>query len=111
MVRPYAGAAGPGFLLVQDNARPIQFQFLQDGGIDAMYWPVLSADQNPYEHIRDNMSRSIQKCHVAPQTVGGRSLRRPSTTLSGACPGREVIQYTYRHVEATHTTEPHFDLF
>ncbi|KAL7880179.1 hypothetical protein SRHO_G00024330 [Serrasalmus rhombeus] len=40
LVRPYAGAVGPGFLLMQDNARPhvagVCQQFLQDEGIEAM---------------------------------------------------------------------------
>uniref|UniRef100_A0AAZ3RBZ6 Tc1-like transposase DDE domain-containing protein n=1 Tax=Oncorhynchus tshawytscha TaxID=74940 RepID=A0AAZ3RBZ6_ONCTS len=71
--RPYAGAVGPGFLLMQDNARPhmagVCQQFLQEEGIDAMDWPARSPDLNPIEHIWDIMSRSIHQCHVAPQTV------------------------------------------
>ncbi|KAL0172674.1 hypothetical protein M9458_032985, partial [Cirrhinus mrigala] len=73
LVRPYASAVGPGFLLMQDNARPhvagVCQQFLQDEGIDAMDWPARSPDLNPIEHIWDIMSRSIHQCHVAPQTV------------------------------------------
>uniref|UniRef100_A0A3Q3FZ92 Transposase Tc1-like domain-containing protein n=1 Tax=Labrus bergylta TaxID=56723 RepID=A0A3Q3FZ92_9LABR len=73
LVRPYAGAVGPGFLLMQDNARPhvagVCQQFLQDEGIDAMDWPAYSPDLNPIEHIWDVMSRSIHQRHVAPQTV------------------------------------------
>ncbi|KAI3370376.1 hypothetical protein L3Q82_024465, partial [Scortum barcoo] len=74
LVRPYAGkAVGPGFLLMQDNARPhvagVCQQFLQDEGIDAMDWPARSPDLNPIEHIWDIMSRSIHQRHVAPQTV------------------------------------------
>ncbi|KAI3358846.1 hypothetical protein L3Q82_015244 [Scortum barcoo] len=73
LVRPYAGAVGPGFLLMQDNARPhvagVCQQFLQDEGIDAMDWPACSPDLNPIEHIWDIMSRSIHQRHVAPQTV------------------------------------------
>ncbi|KAL0148612.1 hypothetical protein M9458_056052 [Cirrhinus mrigala] len=73
LVRPYAGAVGPGFLLMQDNARPhvvgVCQQFLQDEGIDAMDWPAHSPDLNPIEHIWDIMSRSIHQRHVAPQTV------------------------------------------
>ena len=42
IVRPYAGAVGPGFLLVQDNAQPhvarVCRQFLDDRGIDAIDW-------------------------------------------------------------------------
>ncbi|KAI3376769.1 hypothetical protein L3Q82_000371 [Scortum barcoo] len=64
---------GPGFLLMQDNARPhvagVCQQFLQDEGIDAMDWPARSPDLNPIEHIWDIMSRSIHQRHVAPQTV------------------------------------------
>ena len=55
LVRPYAGAVGPGFLLMQDNARPhvagVCQQFLQEEGIDAMDWSVRSPDLNPIEHI------------------------------------------------------------
>ncbi|KAI3374718.1 hypothetical protein L3Q82_021018, partial [Scortum barcoo] len=73
LVRPYAGAVGPGFLLMQDNARPhvagVCQQFLQDEGTDAMDWPARSPDLNPIEHIWDIMSRSIHQRHVAPQTV------------------------------------------
>lgn len=35
--------------------------------------------------------------------------RRPSATSSGACPG--FVGRSYRHMEATNTTVPHFDLF
>uniref|UniRef100_A0A4W5KKF7 HTH cro/C1-type domain-containing protein n=1 Tax=Hucho hucho TaxID=62062 RepID=A0A4W5KKF7_9TELE len=73
LVRPYAGAVGPGFLLMQDNARPhvagVCQQFLREEGIDAMDWPARSPDLNPIEHIWDIMSRSIHQRHVAPQTV------------------------------------------
>ncbi|CAJ0938757.1 unnamed protein product [Ranitomeya imitator] len=73
LVRPYAGAVGPGFLLKQNNARlhvaGVCQQFLQDEGIEAMDWPAHSPDLNPIEHIWDIMSRTIHQRHIAPQTV------------------------------------------
>ncbi|CDQ99500.1 unnamed protein product, partial [Oncorhynchus mykiss] len=72
LVRPYAGAVGPGFLLMQDNVAHVAGvcqQFLQEEGIDAMDWPARSPDLNPIEHIWDIMSRSIHQRHVAPQTL------------------------------------------
>ncbi|KAI4899957.1 hypothetical protein NFI96_006267 [Prochilodus magdalenae] len=69
-VRPYAGAVGPGFVLVHNNARPhvvrVCRQFLEDEGIDTIDWPTGSPDLNPIEHLWDFMFRSIQ---VALQTV------------------------------------------
>ncbi|KAJ8381365.1 hypothetical protein SKAU_G00021430 [Synaphobranchus kaupii] len=68
-----AGAVGPGFLLLQDNARPhvarVCRQFLDDEGIDAIDWPLRSPDLNPIEHMWDVMSRCIRRRQVAPQTV------------------------------------------
>ncbi|KAI3376707.1 hypothetical protein L3Q82_017127, partial [Scortum barcoo] len=65
LVRPYAGAVGPGFLLMQDNM--LDLMWLEC--IDAMDLPACSPDLNPIEHIWDIMSRSIHQRHVAPQTV------------------------------------------
>ncbi|CAJ0953592.1 unnamed protein product [Ranitomeya imitator] len=73
LVRPYADVVSPGFLLMQDNARPhvagVCQQFLQNEGIEAMDWPTRSPDLNPIEHIWDIMARTIHQCHVALQTV------------------------------------------
>lgn len=68
LVRPYAGAVGPGFLLMQDSARPhvvgVCQQFLQDEGIDAMDWPARSPDLSPIQHNWDFMSCSIHQHHI-----------------------------------------------
>ena len=73
MVRPYAGAVGPGFLLMHDNVRPhvarVCRQYLVDEGIDTIEWPSWSPDLNPIEHLWDIMFRSIRRRQVAPQTL------------------------------------------
>ena len=55
IVRPYTGVVGPGFLRVQDNARPhvarMYKQFLDDEAIDAIHWPSHSPDLNPIENL------------------------------------------------------------
>uniref|UniRef100_A0AAY5L5E7 Tc1-like transposase DDE domain-containing protein n=1 Tax=Esox lucius TaxID=8010 RepID=A0AAY5L5E7_ESOLU len=73
IIRPYAGAVGPGFLLVQDNAQPrvarVCRQFLDDTGIDAIDWPSSSSDLNPIQNLWVVMCLCIWCCQVVPQTV------------------------------------------
>ncbi len=51
IVRPYAGAVGEGFIVMQDNARPhtarICTAYLDQQGFEVMDWPSKSADLNP----------------------------------------------------------------
>ena len=54
IVRPYAGAIGPNFILMDDNARPhraiVVNDYLEAESIERMEWPAKSPDCNPIEH-------------------------------------------------------------
>ncbi|KAI4895597.1 hypothetical protein NFI96_008461, partial [Prochilodus magdalenae] len=71
VVRPYAGAVGPGFLLVHNNARPHVVRVCRQvlKGIDTIDRHTGSPDLNPTEHLWDIMFRSIRRHQVAIQTV------------------------------------------
>ena len=73
-VRPYAGAVGENFILMDDNAPPhrarIIDQYLEDETIIRMDWPAPSPDLNPIEHVWDMLQRGIASRQQHPQTVG-----------------------------------------
>ena len=73
IVRPYAGAVGPRFLLVQDNAHPhvarVCRRILDDKGIDAIDCPSRSPVLNLIENLWDVLYRCIRRRQVLPQTV------------------------------------------
>ncbi len=118
IVRPYAGAVGPGFLLEHDNGwshvARVSRQFLEDEGIDTTEWPPRSPYLNPIEHLWNIMFRSIRCCQVAPRTVQNLSdalvqiweenPRIPFVVSLGACP--VIIIYVYKHVCLTNYWVP-----
>ena len=62
-VRLYAGAIGPEFILMDDNAHPhrahITNAYLECETIVRMDWPVPSPDLNPIEDGWDILQRAI----------------------------------------------------
>ncbi|KAI4889174.1 hypothetical protein NFI96_009756 [Prochilodus magdalenae] len=115
VVRHYAGAVGPGFLVVHNNAwsnvARVCRQIMENEGTDTIDWPTGSPDLNPIEHLWDIMFRSIRRHQVAPQTVQELSdavvqiwEEIPQDTL-GAC-----THVAYKHEGAIQTTEYHLEL-
>ena len=62
-VRPFAGACGPGFILMVDNARSprarVVDQYLEQEDIDRIDWPARSPDLNHIENAWDVLQRRI----------------------------------------------------
>ncbi|KAI4903405.1 hypothetical protein NFI96_033069, partial [Prochilodus magdalenae] len=96
-VRPYAGAVGPGFLLVHNNARPhvarVCRQFLENEGIDTIDWPTGSPDLNPIEHLWEHHQvalQSVQELSDALVQIWEEIPRTPSVISLGACQQTEL---------------------
>ena len=72
-IRPYAGAIGADFILMDDNARPhrehVTNQYLEDATMVRMDWPARSPDMNPIEHAWDMLQKAISARLVQPTTV------------------------------------------
>lgn len=113
IVRPYAGAVGPGFLLVHDNARPyvakVCRQFLEDEGIARH-----TSNRTPLGHyvsVQPTPTGCTSDCPGA-QCCPGPDLGGnipPSVVSLGACP--DVVRHAYKPMGAIQTTEYHFELF
>ena len=73
IVRPFAGAIGNNFILMQDNPRPhtarLSMDYLYHQGIEWMNWPARWPDLNPIEHVSGYLYRQISRRDHPPLAV------------------------------------------
>ena len=69
-VRPYAGAIGPNFILMDDTTRAHRARivngYLQREAIERMDWPARSPDINPIEQVWDMLQSAISARNNQP---------------------------------------------
>ena len=73
ILRPFAGAIGNNFILMQDNAclhtARLTMDYLYHESIEVMDWPAWLPDLNPIEHVWDYLYRQISRRDRPPLTV------------------------------------------
>ncbi|GFT97136.1 transposable element Tcb1 transposase [Trichonephila clavipes] len=103
IVRMYAAAVGPTFVLMDDNARPhradIVDNYLESEGIVRMTWPAYSPDLNPTENLWNVLGRAVSSRFPPPaillyKKTGNCLILRWWTTQLKAC--SEGVNVAYR---------------
>ncbi|KFM59333.1 Transposable element Tcb2 transposase, partial [Stegodyphus mimosarum] len=73
IVRLYAAAVGPTFVLMDDITHPhradIVDDYLESEGIAHMAWPAYSPDLNPIENLWDVLGRTVSSRFPPPATL------------------------------------------
>lgn len=73
IVPEFHAAVGPGFLFLDDNARPHRSMAVMDAietnGIPHLALPALSPDLNPIEHAWDQLQKALDHHNPQPQTM------------------------------------------
>ncbi|KFM67774.1 Sodium- and chloride-dependent GABA transporter 1, partial [Stegodyphus mimosarum] len=73
IVRLYAAAVAPTFVLTDDNTRPhradIVGGYLESEGIGRMAWPAYSPDLNPIENLWDALGHAVSSRLPPPATL------------------------------------------
>ncbi|GFX57182.1 transposable element Tcb1 transposase [Trichonephila clavipes] len=73
IVRLYAAAVGPTFVLMDNNARPhradIVGDYLESERIARMAWPEYSSDLNPVENLWDALGRAVSSRFPPPTAL------------------------------------------
>ena len=111
-VRPYAGAVGENFILMDDNARAhtasITNQYLEQATIVRMELPARSPDLNPIEHAWDMLQTAVSSCPVQPASV--QELRQAlleEWDQIPQCKIRRLISSMRRHCQAVIEAQGH----
>ncbi|GBN67818.1 hypothetical protein AVEN_36462-1 [Araneus ventricosus] len=92
IMKLYAAAFGPSFVLMDDSASPYRAAFVDDflesEGIAHMEWPAYSPDLNPIENFWDDLGRAVCRRFPPPATL--RDFRNCPTggmAITGLCGG------------------------
>ena len=105
IVRPYAGAVGDCFILMDNNARPYRARvvtdYLENETIERMECPSCSTDMNPIEHAWDMLHKAVSIRPILPNNRQELSvaLIEEWTGLSQLC-FRRLIRSMHRRCRA-----------